>query len=439
MDSRGRNPYPGSRPERSPWCTDVFVQELHVSASRRILCLACAVGLVIVLAPASGATTGAAPRPKSDRADQIRQLVRDAMEQQHLKTVIVSVTVDGKRVLTEAFGDSLPGVPATTAMHFRNGAVAFAYIGNLLMQFVDEGKVDLDDTIDRWLPDLPDSDTVTLRMLANQTAGYPDFEQDPAWIAAYYADPFHTWTFAERLQYVTARPRPFAPGANWSYSHSNFMILGEVLAKIGGQPLATLLQRKVLGPLGLRNTVESETSAIPPPVLHTFSSERRGYYDIPPATPFYEDETSWNTQWGTPMGANETTTIADMVETAVAIGSGKLLSKSSYEAMTAPSLLGFGARDPACAPECFPQTAAYNFGLGVVRSGSWIKQNPALAGSASVEAYLPSKRIAIAIVNTFDQAFYEDPDPSLPSNPANELFQKIGALLAPHDAPIPLS
>ena len=61
------------------------------------------------------------------------------------------------------------------------------------------------------------------------------------------------------------------------------------------------------------------------------------------------------------------------------------------------------------------------------RTGSWIKQNPALTGSASVEGYLRSKKIAIAVVNTFDQAYYEDPDPSLPSNPSNVLFQKIGA------------
>jgi CubicO group peptidase (beta-lactamase class C family) len=295
-----------------------------VSLKQRIVGLACAVGVAISLAPAPGAS--AAATSKSEQADAIRQVVREAMEQQHLKAVIVSVTIDGKKVLTEAFGESLPGVPATTDMNFRNGAVAFAYVGNLLMQFVDEGKADLDDTIDKWLPDLPDADTVTLRMLANQTAGYPDFEQDPAWRAAYYADPFHSWTFDERMQFVNAQPRPFAPGANWSYSHSNFMILGEALSKIGKQPLATLLQRKVLDPLGLDHTIESETSTIPAPVLHTFSAERRNYFGVPADTPFYEDETSFNTQWGTPVGANQTSTIGDMVDTAVAIVSGKLLS-----------------------------------------------------------------------------------------------------------------
>jgi CubicO group peptidase (beta-lactamase class C family) len=404
---------------------------------KRFVCLATVVGALVAVPATSGAASDAASDGASGHADAIRQIVRTAMAEDHLKGVIVSVSVGGKNVITDAFGESLPGVPATTDMNFRNGAVAFQYVANLLLQYVDEGKVSLDDTIDRWLPDIPDADKVTLRMLTNQTAGYPDFEQDPAWVAAYYANPFHSWTFEERMKFVNARPRPFAPGANWSYSHSNFMILGEALSKIGKQPLAALLQEKVLEPLGLEHTVETETSDIPPPVLHTFSSERRGYFGVPATTPFYEDETSWNTQWGTPTGANETSTIADMLKTAVAVGTGKLLSKRSYRAMTAPSLLGFGTRDPACAPACFPQTDAYNFGLGVVRSGSWIKQNPALTGSASVEGYLPSKKIAIAVVNTFDQAYYDDP--TLPGNPSNDLFQKIGAELAPDDAPLNLS
>ena len=124
----------------------------------------------------------------------------------HLKAVIVKVTQDGQPVTTAAFGESMTGVPATTAMHFRNGAVAFEYLSTLLMEFVDEHKVTLNDTIDRWMPALPEAGKVTLKMLANQTTGYPDFETDPAWLAAFNADPFHIWTFDERLKYAFSRP-----------------------------------------------------------------------------------------------------------------------------------------------------------------------------------------------------------------------------------------
>ena len=122
-------------------------------------------------------------------------------------------------------------------------------------------------------------------MLANQTAGYPDFEQNPAWRDAYYADPFHSWTYEERLAYVLAAPRPFAPGANWSYSHSNFMILGEVLARIGKKPLAALLQDRVLKPMKLRNTFESQTANMPSPFLHSFSGSAATTSRFPRTSP----------------------------------------------------------------------------------------------------------------------------------------------------------
>ena len=179
------------------------------------------------------------------------------------------------------------------------------------------------------------------------------------------------------------------------------MILGEILAKIGHAPLDTLLREKVLDRMGLANTTSTETSEIPDPVLHSFSSERRVAVGIPPGHSFYEEATFWNAQWGTPIGANETTDISDMATTAAEVGTGALLSKSSYQAMTDPNLLGFGHLQPNCAPSCFKQTNLYNFGLGVVRSGSWLLQDPLLSGVGSTEAYLPAQKIAIAVVVTF--------------------------------------
>ena len=330
----------------------------------RLSAVLCALGLAAAsLSVCSGpATPSGASTPGTPRDPAIAAIVRTAMQQDHLKAVIVKVT-NGNRVVTkEAFGESMSAVPATTAMHFRNGAVAFAYIGTLLMEYVDEHKVSLNDTIARWMPNLPEANTVTLKMLANQTTGYPDYETDPAWLAAFNADPFHIWTFKERLKYAFSRPLQFAPGTNWSYAHTNFMILGQILSMIGGKPLGTLLRQKVLGPMGLTNTTASVTSSIPSPILHSYSSERTGT--------LYEEATYWNTQWGTPIGANETTDIDDMARTAVDVGTGALLSRSSYRAMTAPNLLGFGHAEANCAPSCGTLSNVYNYGLGVVRSGS---------------------------------------------------------------------
>ena len=355
------------------------------------------------------------------------------MKTDNLRAVIVRVTKGNKVVTTQAFGPSMTGVPATTAMHFRNGAVAFAYVSTLLLEYVDQHKVKLDDTIDRWMPGLPESHIVTLKMLANQTTGYPDYETDPAWLAAFNADPFHIFTFNERLSYAFDRPMQFAPGTNWSYAHTNFMILGRILSMIGKKPLGTLLRQKVLRPMGLTNTTGSVTSAIPSPVLHSFSSERRAALGIPPTSPFYEEATYWNTQWGTPVGANETTNIVDLTTTAAKVGTGALLSRASYRAMTAPNLLGFGQKEPACEPSCFTQVNAYNFGLGVIRSGSWLLQDPLLSGEGVTEAYLPSQKIAIAIVVTLGPGAFDSQGNY--SNLSDPLFRSIGRYMAPSDPP----
>src|SRR4051794_21126600 len=94
--------------------------------------------------------------PTDDRKAVILDLARQSMAKSHLKAVILRVTIDGQDVVTEALGESLPGVPATTDMHFRNGAVAISYIATVLLQLVDEKTVSLDDTLATWMPELPE-------------------------------------------------------------------------------------------------------------------------------------------------------------------------------------------------------------------------------------------------------------------------------------------
>jgi CubicO group peptidase (beta-lactamase class C family) len=406
----------------------------RIRVARRLLTVvsfscAVALGASALSLPASSASAA------TSRASAIAAIVRQAMATYQLRAVIVRVTEGNKVVTTQAFGDSMNDVPATPTMHFRQGAVDFEYVSTLLMQYVDEHKVTLDETIDHWLPSLPESHQVTLKMLANQTTGYPDFETDPGWTAAFNTDPFHIFTYQERLKYAFDRPMQFAPGTNWSYAHTNFMILGKILSMIGKAPLDVLLQKKVLGPMGLTQTAAYRTSYIPSPVLHSFSSERRVQIGIPTGSPFYEESTFWNAAWGSPDGAAETSNIYDMAKTAVAVGTGSLLSRSSFHAMTDPNLLGFGQKQDNCLPSCFTQVVAYNYGLGVVRSGSWTLQDPLVGGYSATEAYQPDQKIAIAVVVTFKQGAFDCE--GVEQNSSDTLFRLIGAYVAPNNAPPP--
>lgn len=399
------------------------------------------VAVTCVLVMTTGCAPGALPREPTAtttntataKADAVMRIVRDTMAQEHLKAVIVRASINGEEVLTEAVGESMTGVPATANMHFRNGAVAISYVSTLLLKLVDEQKVRLDDKLSEYLPEIPHADRVTLGQLAQMTSGYVDYViGNTKMNDALYADPFRRWTVHDLLQFAVNQPLLYEPGTNWNYSHTNYLLLGLALEKATGQEMSELLSDKVLGPLGLTNTANSQTAEIPAPALHAFSSERRAFLKIPSGTTFYEESTYWDPSWTITHGAVQTTNIYDMEATAVGIGSGKLLSDDSYQKMVSTDLRGKTRKQPGCTT-CDVMSNGYTYGLGIVISGNWLLQNPMFGGYSAVEAYLPSQKIAIAVAATYlPQAF---DDQGNYSNAAETLFRRIGAELAPDDAP----
>jgi CubicO group peptidase (beta-lactamase class C family) len=371
-----------------------------------------ALALVGALAACSASTTGpaaapeTAPPPATPAASpgpehqQISALMHDAMTKYKLKALIVRVTTDGKDTYTGAMGDSMTGVPATADMKVRNGFVAYSYLTTMLMEFVDQHKISLDDKLSQYLPDLPRANEVTIKMLANSTSGYADYVYQPALADGIYTNPFRQWTAAELIKIGTTAKPMFAPGANFAYSHTNYAILGTVLAKVGGKPMEELMKQYIFQPMGLEHTTGGTTPDISDPVLHTFSSERRSTLHIPAGVPFYEETTFWNPSWTVPEGASQTSDAADLTTSIAAIGSGKLLSRQSYQIQTGPDLAGFGHTQPGCSA-CAHLTSERSFGLGVVLLGKWITGNKFYAGSGADVGYLPSRKIAIAVITTY--------------------------------------
>jgi CubicO group peptidase (beta-lactamase class C family) len=404
-----------------------------MTVARRFLAVMCATAMLAGCAPGALPTETPTTTTENAKADAVMRIVRDTMAQAHLKAAIVRVTIDGKEVVTQAVGESMTGVPATTGMHFRNGAVAISYVSTLLLKLVDEKKVSLDDKLSKWLPEIPHADRVTLRQLAQMTSGYVDYViGNTAMNDALYANPFRRWTVHDILSYATSKPLLYEPGTNWNYAHTNYVLLGLALEKATGQEMSKLLSDKVLRPLGLTNTVNSLTPEIPSPALHAFSSERRAFLKIPAGTAFYEESTFWDPSWTITHGAIQTTNIYDMEATAVGIGSGRLLTADSYKTMVSTDLRGKTHKQPGCTT-CDEMTTAYTYGLGIVISGNWLVQNPMFGGYGAIEAYLPSQKIAIAAAVTFAPEAFDDQGNY--SNAADPLFRKIAAELAPDDAP----
>ncbi|MFI6447657.1 serine hydrolase domain-containing protein [Kitasatospora sp. NPDC050543] len=362
------------------------------------------------------------PRPDGGQAREVLRIAEQAKEELGLASVVLRVTVDGREVITDALGESMTGVPAEPAMHFRAGSVAIAFMGTVLLQLVEEGKAGLDDPVSRWLPDAPYAEQITLRMLGSSTSGLADYVTDPAFLAELEAAPFRQWTPEELVGISTSKPLWYDPGTNWSYSHANFVLLGAALEKIAGTRLDHLLQQRVMGPLGLHETRNNFTPDIPAPVLHAFTSERGKY----------EESTFWNPSWTTAPGAVITTDICDLARSAVAIGSGELLSPAAFRVQLDPGTVGLGGPTATC-PEtvCRANTEATHFGLGVIVVDDWIIQNPSFSGYAAMQAYLPCERVAIAVTTTKGP---DTPD----GNTSETIARRISAVVAPgHPLPPP--
>ncbi len=340
-------------------------------------------------------------------ATTIQNVVRSSMAANHLKAAIVQVRSNGTTIFTGAFGDSMTGVPATPDMHFRNGALAFTYMATLLLEFVDQKKLTLETTLSNYLPGLPNADRVTLRQLAQMTSGYADYVYQPELLQGLYLDPFRQWTPEELIAIGVSKPIQFSPGTNWGYSHTNYVILGRVLEKVAGMPIADAIARYVLEPMGLKQTGAVPTPVIPEPVLHAFSSERREVLGIKSGVPFYEEATYWNPSWTTIEGAVETTDISDLSVSIEAVAGGKLLSPASSAAQIVPSLIGFGHLQSDC-PACRENTNALNYGLGVIVSGAWITQTLGFAGASGSVGYLPAQKLTIAVDGTNAPGAYDD-------------------------------
>ena len=186
--------------------------------------------------------------------------------------------------------------------------------------------------------------------------------------------------------------------------------------------------------MDLKQTQSFNAPQIPAPVLHTFSSMRRGDLRVPAGVPFYEESTFWNPSWTTAEGAVQTTDITDMTKTMVAVGTGKILSKPSWGAQVAPNLVGVGHADPNC-PVCRQNTTAFNYGLGVVNLGPWIAQSKSFAGCDAMVGYLTSKKLTIAVVVTYGPGAFDEQGNSKNSDVSRKIFASLTNALAPDTLP----
>src|SRR5919112_6480737 len=166
----------------------------------------------------------------------------------------LTVAKDGKVLYTRAIGYSqINGSerkPATTATRYRIGSITKMFTAALVFQFVEEGKLKLSDTLDKFFPQIPNAGKITITHIITHRSGIHDFVREPD---------FRAWSLSARTKDETlafiARGKPdFEPGEKRSYSNAGYVLLGFVIEKLDGKPYQDALKKRITGKLGLKDT-----------------------------------------------------------------------------------------------------------------------------------------------------------------------------------------
>jgi D-alanyl-D-alanine carboxypeptidase len=157
-------------------------------------------------------------------------------------------------------------VEADTA--FAIASVSKTFTAALILELAEDGAIDLDARVSRYLPDLPLVGKTTVRQLLDHTSGLTDYFLHGRIDARLLADKGHAWTAAETLKYV--RKPAFRPGRGWLYSNTNYYLLGLVAEAVDGRSLAEQLRARFLDPLELTRTYEQVAEEPRGPLAHGY-------------------------------------------------------------------------------------------------------------------------------------------------------------------------
>jgi len=173
---------------------------------------------------------------------------------------ILHSSEDAPRVYASGLANVETGTPVTAESVFRVGSVTKVFMAVLTMQLVERGVLSLDATLEKYIPELPDAARITVRDLLQHSSGLADFLNMESFAQALTKP----WSPQELLTLIAGAPLKFQPGQHFSYSNSNYLILGLLIERAGGIPYAEALARDIAGPLAMTATRPGDDRSLVP-------------------------------------------------------------------------------------------------------------------------------------------------------------------------------
>jgi D-alanyl-D-alanine carboxypeptidase len=166
----------------------------------------------------------------------------------------VAISKNGKLLYTKSIGFSAVfdkmKIPATENTKYRIGSITKTFTTVLVFQLIEEGKLSLATTLDKYFPSVPNAKSITIGNLLNHRSGIHNFTNDQAYL---------TWmtkpkTKDEMIAIIAKAPSDFQPDSKAEYSNSNFVLLGFIIEKLRKKPYSEVLAERITKKIGLAET-----------------------------------------------------------------------------------------------------------------------------------------------------------------------------------------
>ena len=287
---------------------------------------------------------------------------------------VVLVTAKNKVIYKKAFGyaDREWKIPTTLDTKFEIGSLTKQFTAAAILQLVEQKKLLLDDKLSNWFPGYPKGDSVTLHMLLNHTSGIPDYTSLPNFYG------LHTLPLAEDsvIALFKNQAYKFFPGTSWSYSNSNYFLLGCIIEKVSRKTFAEYLFENIIEKAALPNTGVNRLDSVLAFRAKGYSKQEHGGWKN---ADYFSMEFPFS-------AGSLISTAADLYKWQAALLNAKIISNSMLTKMTSPYLNNY----------------AYGLSVDSFHHNLRIAHGGAIPGYTSYLGVFPAKNISIVVLSNND-------------------------------------
>lgn len=179
---------------------------------------------------------------------QVDKIVTSQLSATGTPSASIAVVRGGRIVFARAYGKASETMPiASPTLPYQIASISKQFTGAAVLLLAEDGKLSLDDMVSKYVPGITEGDHITIRQLLSHTSGLQDYwPQDYSFKAM--ATPITPQGIVDRW---AKKPLDFAPGTQWQYSNTGYVVAGMIVEKVAGQPLLAFLQQRVFKPLGI--------------------------------------------------------------------------------------------------------------------------------------------------------------------------------------------